>query len=112
MSSQDSYNLPVADYTPPPSPQLDKTITEDFPAPPPELSSVRYSQDSSGIVTGITPPPDVTRKTSDTKAPTRVAHVQSLRIADEGSEAAGMRVKKIAIFMFILRGKHFCLIQL
>lgn len=100
MSSQDSYNLPVADYTPPPSPQLDKTITEDFPAPPPELSSVRYSQDSSGSGAGITPPPDVTRKTSDSKAPTRVAHVQSLRIPDEGSEAAGMLDKGLVIEFF------------
>jgi hypothetical protein len=69
-------------------------MTEDFPAPPPEISNVRYSQDSSGIVTGITSRPDVTRKTSETKGPTRVAHVQSLRIADEGSDAAGKKSKR------------------
>lgn len=86
VSSQDSFNLPVADYTPPSSPHIDKHYTEDFPAPPPEISNVQYTQSTSG---GITPPPDVTRKTSDTKAPTRVAHVQSLRIADENTEASG-----------------------
>lgn len=83
VSSQDSYNFPVADYTPPASPPHDRTFTEDFPAPPPEISNVHYKQSTSG---GITPPPDVTRKTSDGKPPTRVAHVQSLRIADEHTD--------------------------
>ncbi|KAK3728392.1 hypothetical protein QZH41_005981 [Actinostola sp. cb2023] len=88
VSSQDSYNFPVADYTPPPSPHIDKSYTEEFPAPPPEISNVHYKkQDSSG---GITPPPDVTRKTSDSKPPTRVAHVQSLRIADEDTDLASL----------------------